>query len=182
MYSQFENTKNWQTRRTIPENHGAGRRTYDYYEFWLASENIKARIQLACFFETEEIERWAVEWCEPLQHIQRHAGLTTSYEQMKQDQGGELRRAFWYLGVPDDNVIIEKCVQASSFQQMSGGRNPGEGVATAKVRKGIVGDWKNYFTRQDGELFHRLAGKYLIEFGYEKDENWYKKLPETLDL
>lgn len=141
-----------------------------------------AAIHLDHFFEPEEIKIWTAYWCEPLQHIHSHAGLTISYEQMKQDQGRELRRIFRYLSVPDDDAIIERCVQASSFQQMSGGRSLGEEVPTAKVRKGIVGDWKSYFTKQNGELFHRLAGKYLIALGYEKDENWYKKLPERLDL
>ena len=63
---------------------------------------------------------------------------------------------------------------------MSGGRQKGEAEPTAHVRKGIVGDWRNYFTKRDGELFHEIAGKTLIEMGYEQDSTWIDSLPEKL--
>lgn len=142
----------------------------------------ESSVQLDHFFERDEIETWTNYWREPLRHIQKYAGLTISYEKMKENQGKELSRIFHYLDVEDDDKVIEKCVQASSFHKMSGGRNPGEDVPTAKVRKGITGDWKNYFTRADGEQFHFLAGKYLLDFGYETNEQWYKDLSLTQKL
>jgi len=40
-------------------------------------------------------------------------------------------------------------------------------------RKGIIGDWKNYFTEEIKEEFiERGGGIVLIENGYEKDYNW----------
>jgi len=142
----------------------------------------ESSVQLDHFFERDEIETWADYWREPLRYIQKYAGLTIFYEKMKENQEKELSRIFHYLNVEGDDKIIEKCVKKSSFQKMSGGRNPGEEVPTAKTRKGISGDWKNYFTRADGELFHFLAGKYLLDFGYETDEKWYEDLPLTRKL
>lgn len=39
-------------------------------------------------------------------------------------------------------------------------------------RKGIVGDWKNYFTSNTCKWFKEIAGKTLIELEYEKDLAW----------
>ena len=39
-------------------------------------------------------------------------------------------------------------------------------------RKGISGDWKNYFTPELKNLYKEKIGKFLIEFNYEKDFSW----------
>ena len=62
------------------------------------------------------------------------------------------------------------------------GRPPGEEDPTAKARKGIVGDWKNYFTLADGELFDALAGEQMAAAGYEQNSDWVKHLPHQLDM
>ena len=40
------------------------------------------------------------------------------------------------------------------------------------MRKGIVGDWKNYFNKEAREIFNHYAGDQLIKLGYEKDRSW----------
>jgi hypothetical protein len=39
-------------------------------------------------------------------------------------------------------------------------------------RKGVSGDWKNYFTAQHKSVFKEVAGQLLIDLGYEKDMDW----------
>jgi hypothetical protein len=39
-------------------------------------------------------------------------------------------------------------------------------------RKGIVGDWRNYFTEDHRRVFKEVAGDVLIRLGYEKDMDW----------
>lgn len=39
-------------------------------------------------------------------------------------------------------------------------------------RKGIIGDWKNYFTPEHIQLYKERYGNILIELGYETDMNW----------
>jgi hypothetical protein len=39
-------------------------------------------------------------------------------------------------------------------------------------RKGIVGDWRNYFTEELKVQFKALYGNVLIETGYEKNLDW----------
>ena len=43
---------------------------------------------------------------------------------------------------------------------------------TRTFRSGKIGEWKKYFTDENKEEFKKHLGKYLIEFGYEKDDNW----------
>ena len=39
-------------------------------------------------------------------------------------------------------------------------------------RKGIAGDWKNYFTKDVCEWVKEVAGDTLIDMGYEKNLDW----------
>lgn len=39
-------------------------------------------------------------------------------------------------------------------------------------RKGIVGDWRNYFKEEHKRLFQENAANLLIRFGYEKNNDW----------
>ncbi len=43
---------------------------------------------------------------------------------------------------------------------------------TSDNRKGIVGDWINYFDERIKRTFKEEAGQTLIDIGYEKDLNW----------
>jgi len=52
------------------------------------------------------------------------------------------------------------------------GREPGSEDQTAELRKGIVGDWRNHFTREAAEVFERHAGKELLLLGYETSADW----------
>lgn len=47
-------------------------------------------------------------------------------------------------------------------------------------RKGIVGDWRNHFTRAIGEEFNRELGGLMLRLGYIDSLDWWKELPEEL--
>ncbi len=52
------------------------------------------------------------------------------------------------------------------------GRFPGQENKKSFMRKGLVGDWHNYFTQEARELFAHYAGDELILLGYEQDQTW----------
>jgi lipopolysaccharide transport system ATP-binding protein len=52
------------------------------------------------------------------------------------------------------------------------GRKPGEEDIHSHERKGIAGDWRNYFTPKVTTAFKRAFGSLLIATGYERDFNW----------
>jgi hypothetical protein len=44
--------------------------------------------------------------------------------------------------------------------------------APLHVRKGKKSDWTNHFTFKHKDIFKKIAGNTLIEFGYEESNNW----------
>lgn len=71
---------------------------------------------------------------------------------------------------------IEKCASVAeeySFKRLSD-REPGKEDTGNYLRKGIVGDWKNYFTGTARQVFQERVGERLVRLGYEKDNKWVK--------
>jgi hypothetical protein len=139
-------------------------------------------VALNRFFEDSELEHWGGIWREVLLATESAADLVVTYEAMKRDQAAVLREVLGTLGVGFDDGTIGRAVEASSFRKMSGGRESGDAVATAKARKGVVGDWTSHFTRNDGEQFDHLCGAELQRLGYIADRDWWKALPQRLSI
>ena len=101
--------------------------------------------------------------------------LKTRYEQLRSNTVEELERIMNYLGLSCKIDRLQSVVSEHSFMRKSG-RNPGEERQDAFLRKGIVGDWKNYFDNACVEAFKREQGgrwnKLLVEMGYEADPDW----------
>ena len=83
-----------------------------------------------------------------------------------------------------EEVLIEHCgilvtperlreiIVANRFENFTGGRKPGEENLTAHERKGISGDWQNYFTKRVKQAFKDRYGGLLVASGYERDLDW----------
>ena len=83
-----------------------------------------------------------------------------------------------------EEILLDKCelgvsrrklgraIDKESFEQLSGGRARGEEDTSAHYRKGIAGDWRNYFTERIKDEFKRRYGDLLISTGYERDDAW----------
>jgi lipopolysaccharide transport system ATP-binding protein len=52
------------------------------------------------------------------------------------------------------------------------GRQRGDEDQGSHKRKGIAGDWRNYFTDGVAKAFKDRFGEHLIATGYEKDNRW----------
>lgn len=95
------------------------------------------------------------------------------YEDMLNDTYQEMISLFSKM-FPDnefDPERIQKVVDKYSFENQTK-RKPGEENTTSFLRKGISGDWKNYFNDEAKAIFKKYAGEMLIKLGYEKDQNW----------
>ena len=135
------------------------------------------------FFADTELEDWARHWREPIDAVTTHLGekaLVVRYEDMWRDLASELRRMCERLGIDASPGVIDRCVAESTFEVMSGGRSRGDDSPGAHVRKGVVGDWQSYFTAADAVIFDRVAGRTLIDQGYERDAAWTMRLPRDL--
>jgi hypothetical protein len=75
-------------------------------------------------------------------------------------------------GLAINREALRAAVVANRFERLSGGRKRGEENVKAHERKGIEGDWKNYFTGRIARLFKERYGDLLIQTGYEKNHSW----------
>jgi len=75
-------------------------------------------------------------------------------------------------GWPITPERLEEIVVAHRFEKLTGGRRRGEENVKEHIRKGVVGDWRNYFTPRIKELFKAYYGGVLVALGYENDLAW----------
>lgn len=98
--------------------------------------------------------------------------IHVKYENFLEDTVGELVSLYGKL--TDKHLSLEEAqriVDKNSFQRMSG-RIPGTQESSSFFRKGIAGDWKNYFNEEAVEIFKHYGGKELVHLGYETDMSW----------
>lgn len=70
--------------------------------------------------------------------------------------------------------LDKRCQQAienHSFENMSIQMND-----SRFMRKGIVGDWKNHFTKEIGKEFNNHLGEFMLKQNYIDDLDWWKEL------
>ena len=97
--------------------------------------------------------------------------LLVRYEDLVANEQATFRRIIDYCGIQVDKRRLRKIVAANSFEAQTG-RKPGQEDVMAHRRKGIVGDWRNYFTPAVTAEFKVRYGDLLILTGYEKNLNW----------
>ncbi|WP_280169444.1 sulfotransferase domain-containing protein [Priestia megaterium] len=73
--------------------------------------------------------------------------------------------------LPISRKQLKKIIIDNKFKNVSG-RDRGIEDITTHYRKGIQGDWQNYFTPEIKLLFKDKYGIHLVKTGYEYDSNW----------
>jgi len=98
-------------------------------------------------------------------------GLIVRYEDLVEDEHGVFDEIIDYCEIDINRQYLHTMIANNSFEKATG-RKPGQEDISAHLRKGIVGDWRNYFTDTVKSEFKQYYGKLLIDTGYEKDLNW----------
>lgn len=88
------------------------------------------------------------------------------YEDLLAHTEEYLDKIIEFLDLKTDSKIIEKMVKNNQFKVLSGGRRSGEADNQSFFRKGIAGDWKNYFDQDDLDIFMEQAGDVMEQAGY----------------
>ena len=102
----------------------------------------------------------------------RKDAVHVRYEDLRRDTAGELERIV--LGLTGERLGPEKATtieEEFSFERQAG-RRAGQENRSSFLRKGVFGDWRNYFSPEARETFDRYAGEELILLGYERDRAW----------
>ncbi|NIN67295.1 MAG: hypothetical protein GTO63_21865 [Anaerolineae bacterium] len=74
--------------------------------------------------------------------------------------------------LPASSERLREAVLANRFDQLTGGRRRGQEDITAHERKGVAGDWRNYFSDAVKQAFKARYGDLLVASGYESDLAW----------
>jgi lipopolysaccharide transport system ATP-binding protein len=69
--------------------------------------------------------------------------------------------------IPISADRLREIVLSNRFESATGGRKPGEENRMSHERKGIAGDWQNYFTSNIAKAFNTRYGDLLIAAGYD---------------
>jgi hypothetical protein len=94
------------------------------------------------------------------------------YEELLKEPDKAIRRTLEkVIRKPINYELTANIAKKYTFKNLSK-RNPGYENRSSFLRKGIAGDWKNYFNKEARELFDYYAGDQLIKLGYEKDRSW----------
>lgn len=116
-------------------------------------------------------------WLDYSVRIQRSWALSGEpllrYEDLLKDDWGILSKLFLEdcpLGVSAER--LHEIIVANRFERLTAGRPRGQEDVAAHERKGIAGDWRNYFTPRIKDAFKARFNYLLIATGYEEDAYW----------
>lgn len=84
------------------------------------------------------------------------------------------------LGRPDERTAVRQIpadrlaeiVESHAFARLTGGRELGKEDRYSHFRKGISGDWRNYFTPRHVDRFREKHNTLLRKLGYETADTW----------
>lgn len=97
--------------------------------------------------------------------------LLIRYEDLIADETGVFEKIVDHCQIPVSRGRLHDIIHYNRFEIVTG-RQRGEENIQAHQRKGISGDWKNYFSPNVKNKFKERFGDVLIKTGYEKDLNW----------
>jgi hypothetical protein len=97
------------------------------------------------------------------------------YEDLLEHGVREIKNVLDYLGFDCSTDLIRRYHEKWSFKKMSG-RAPGMEDKKSFYRKGVRGDWKNYFDNACIQAYKTARnGEWqdlLVQLGYESNEGW----------
>ena len=108
--------------------------------------------------------------------------LEIKFEELIQAPQDTILKIFDFLGLIDEDKNslgnkINPCdlltiINYNRFEKMSQGRKRGDEDQKSHYRKGIAGDWQNYFNKEHKDFFKLRYTELLLKLGYENDSNW----------
>jgi hypothetical protein len=111
-------------------------------------------------------------------HATAHS-MCIRYEDLLLDTCDQFQNVIEYLGLKLSDTLLHDIVKRNRFSRLAAGRRfwktsvrQGPSNPRSHFRKGVVGDWQNYFKPEHVAKFKELLGDMLVELGYEKDLDW----------
>lgn len=89
------------------------------------------------------------------------------YESLLADFPAQMAATVSHLGLPVSDELIDRIERRFSFRRLSKGRNRGTEDRSNALRKGVAGDWMNYFDAELAREFDGVYGDVCARLGYE---------------
>jgi Sulfotransferase domain len=91
--------------------------------------------------------------------------ILVRYEDLVSQGNTGLKKLFYDLDIQIPGKVLEDLIQAYSFKRLSG-RDKGKENQYSHLRKGVSGDWRNYFDSRIENRFYELCGDLNEYLGY----------------
>ncbi len=113
-------------------------------------------------------ETWSAAVAQAIGFGARHpeAYCDIRYEDLVAEPVPTFARICRFLGVDDDERVLRRCLEETSFERLSGGRTRGQENRDSFFRKGVFGDWKNHLDAETNAFVIDKAGTLMKNFGY----------------
>ena len=93
------------------------------------------------------------------------------YEDLSSDFEATATRLFSFFDVARDPETIDAIRKATAFENLSGGRRPGEEDLTSFFRSGRWGAWRETLTTPQILKVDQVCGEDLVAYGYPRNRN-----------
>jgi hypothetical protein len=116
-----------------------------------------------------------VRWDSMIRHVRAtvravHADMfETRYEDLHDDPNRSAARLFDFVGVSSEQSIVDSALSASRFEQVSGGRVPGQTDSSSHFRDGRANGWRDSLPDWQPANVPASARALLEELGYPQD-------------
>lgn len=97
--------------------------------------------------------------------------LDIRYEELIDNSFSVFDKMFKFLDLGLTDEKVQFLTDEYSFKRLTG-RFPGNEDRDSHFRKGVAGDWRNYFNPEIKNRFKAKHGEALVLLGYEKDMEW----------
>jgi hypothetical protein len=99
------------------------------------------------------------------------------YENFKKTPESELSKILVFIGEHINQNQLTYAIEYNSFENVTlrkygKARKPGEEDSSRFQRKGVSGDWINYFNSHACSILDKYMGDHLIHLGYESSNDW----------
>ena len=104
----------------------------------------------------------------PIASLSLPSAVVIAGEFWLQQQFGRPIRKRFYLPA----LLLYTVLRRNAFQRQTGGRRTGAEDPTHHYRKGVAGDWQNYFNPRVKTAFKSRFHCLLAKLGYEDSDDW----------
>lgn len=141
--------------------------------FWIANKKPPHPIykdfdtELTAYINGHFHEAWFVPFYEQVNIMPSDSVLKIRYEDLVGSRGGG-----------NDDVQFATILEIANFLDISISEEKSRSIFdkvwghSKTFRKGIIGDWKNYFTEEHIRLYKKVYGNVLIDLHYEDNTDW----------